>query len=290
MDKLLLSIIICLLIVACTKEIEVEQPVYEPEIVVDGWIENNNFAHVILTHSSPFIQEYDSMSIRNTFLNYAKVTLSDSKGNTEILTLTRKDEFFPPFVYKSIEMKGEVGVQYHLLIEADGKIVKSTTSIPDLPVINKILPVYLSDTTMQIDVQIENRYAEPEFYFAEIKVKGIDRNFHPSSFPLYKSNGESSDLSEYRIYRSDQPDPLGLYEKDSLRIIPEFEFYHTDTVFLKFSAIDLEAYNLLIDINLDNLNSGNPFSFINKKTNTNIIGGIGRWTGKATNNYIIYKQ
>ncbi len=187
-------------------------------------------------------------------------------------------------------MKGEIGVQYHLLIEADGKIVESTTSIPELPVINKISPVYLSDTTMQIDVQIENINAEPKFYFAEIKIKGVDTNFHPSSFPLYKSNGESSDLLKYRIYSSDQPDPLGLYEKDSLRIIPEFEFYHIDTIFLKFSAIDLEAFSLLTDINLDNLNSGNPFSFINKKTTTNIIGGIGRWTGKATRNYIVYQQ
>ncbi len=76
-----------ILFLSCTKEVEVVQPYYEPKIVVDGWIANNDYANVILTYSSPFLTDYDSVSIRNTFLNYAKVTLTNSKGNSEILTL-----------------------------------------------------------------------------------------------------------------------------------------------------------------------------------------------------------
>ena len=77
---------------ACSSEFEIEQLDYEPKVVVDGWIENNGQAKVYLTYSSPFLTQYDSTTIRETFLNNAKVTLS-TDDETEILTLYKEDSY-----------------------------------------------------------------------------------------------------------------------------------------------------------------------------------------------------
>lgn len=273
---------------ACTKEIEVEQAYYESEVTVDGWIAYNDYANVLLTNSSPFLTEYDSSAIRNTFLNDAKVTLLSSKGESEVLTLFREDEFFPPFVYRSIDIKGEEGVSYEIKIVVDGKLIESSTSIPKLPIIHQVLPVSTSDTTMQIDIELDNDVDETNYYYAEIKVKGIDASLHASSFPIYTDVGINGEITTYRIYSSEQADPLNLYEPEKEREVPSYEFHNQDTIYLRFSSIDEVSYRVLNDIYLDQVNSSNPFSFINREANFNIEGGIGRWTGLASKNYIIY--
>lgn len=282
------AIVFCFL--SCTKDIEVEQPAYEQKVVVDGWIENGDFAHVLLTKSSAFLTHYDSASIRNTFLNYAKVTVSNSKGESEILTLIRKDEFFPPFIYRTMQLKGEIGETYYLNIEADGKVIESTTSIPDVPNVLRVLSVPVSDTTMNIEVNLLDKQEEVKFYYSEIKTNGVDSNFHPSSFPLYNNNSFNGEITSIKILRSNQPDPLNIYNIDSKRNLPCNEFSIEDTVYVKFASIDENAFKVLNDLYIDQLNSGNPFSFVDKKTSTNINGGIGRWTGLATKIYVVFNS
>src|SRR5664279_2807649 len=98
-------VIFGLFLLSCSNEIELKQPDYESKIVVDGYIESNGFANVYLMRSSPFLTEYDSASVKATFMNAAKVTLTCSNGDSEILTLFRQNTFFPPFVYRTIRMK-----------------------------------------------------------------------------------------------------------------------------------------------------------------------------------------
>jgi len=284
-----LLLILLLVIVACTKEIDIDQPFYQSKIVVDGWIESGDYAYVILTRSSPFLTEYDSASIRNTFLNYAKVTLNSSKGESEILILSRKDEFFPPFVYRSRRIKGEPNVSYSLKIEVSGAVVESQTVIPDLPTVFNVIPVSTSDTTMQLEATVQDDSQQTNYYFTQIKTKNYDTNFHPSSFPIFNDKGKNGEDIKLKIYHSRQPDPLNMNDNDLRRNLPLFHFHISDTVFLKVSSISEASFSVLNDIYLDQQNSSNPFAFINKETNTNIIGGIGRWTGLASANFVVYK-
>ena len=286
MEKFI-GLILLVLIIACSKDIVVEQPDYDSKIVVDGYISDNGYAYVYLTQSSPFLTDYDSASIRATFVNDAKVTVADSKGNKEILTLFRKDEFFPPFVYRTIQLKGEAGGTYDLKIEVDGKVIESTTTVPELPNVLSVDTYHVSDTTMLIDVEIEDDLSQERFYYSEIKVKGLDSIFHQASFPLVRNNEFTEGTNYVRVHHSNQPDPLNLYKVDTVRNVPAYEFSIKDTVYLKFSCVDKISFEVLNDIYLDRINSENPFAFVNKKTGTNIRGGIGRWTGLATRYFVV---
>lgn len=275
-------ILLLLVIVGCSKEVDIEQPAYKSKIAVDGWIEDNGFVQVILTRSSPFLTDYDSASIRNTFLNYAKVTVTTGSGESEVLTLFKMDEFFPPFIFRSIRIQGKPGETYHLKVEASGETVTASTTIPEPPLVNAIRMKALTDTTATIEAQILDRADEDNYYYTEIYTRGFDTRFHPSSRPLFTDESFSGQMASVTIGRTNQPDPLGIHNIDFKRNIPPREYAITDTVLVKISCLDRASFRVLNAIYLDHLSNDNPFSFVDKKTTTNIEGGIGRWTGKAS--------
>ncbi len=282
MRKYLFYIILFTTLFSCSKEILIDIPGYNPEVVVDGWISTDDFANIILTKSSPFLDDYDSASIRSTFLNYAKVTLTSSSGESEILTLYKRNEFFPPFVFRSVKMKGVEGESYSIRIEVEGKNIIAESTLTKNPIVDNISVISTSDTTRQFEVYIDDDPSTDNYYYVEIKVEGQDSNFHAAEFPLFTDDGKNGKVNVLRVYRSNQPDPLSLFEPDVKRHLPKYEFHSDDPVFIKVSSIDRIAYEVLNELYVDQINSGNPFSFVNNETSTNIDGGIGRWTGMAS--------
>lgn len=286
---LVFCILMMLFLSSCSKEIEIDLPAYESKVVVDGWIEDDGFAHVILTRSSPFFTSYDSASIMATFLNHAKVTLFTDDGDSEVLTLYRMKQFFPPFVYRSNQIRGELGRHYQLKVEIGGVVIDACTSIPSSkPDVNSCVMELVSDTTTSIFVRLSDVGFREKFYYSQILTRNIDTQYHPSAFPLVAGNSLGGGYAAFRVDRSNQHDPFGLIGIDSRRNIPRHQFAISDTVFVKVSSIDQPSFHTLNGIYQDELNQGNAFSYINNKTTTNIRGGIGRWTGLASTNVRVY--
>lgn len=274
--------------IACSQDIEIEMPAYNAKVVVDGWIETGQPAKIMLTNSSAYFSTYDSATIRNLFINNAKITLECNDGISEILTLFRDDNYFPPFVYRSIKIKGEENKEYTLKIESRGRIITATTSIPEKPIIDKVEMKFKTDTTTTINATIKNSLGQTCFYYNEIKAINFDTHFHASTSPLMNNSKQTDEYFTYQVKRSNQPDPLNIFNIDTERNIPRTEFYYTDTVFVKISKIDEESHDIFANILLDELNYGNPFALVNQQTKSNINGGIGRWTGMASKTYRVY--
>ncbi len=272
----------------CTKEIEIDLGSYTPQVVVDGWIETDGKAHVFLTRSSAYLTHYDSASIRNLFINNAKITLTCSDGRSEILTLYKQDEFFPPFVYKSIGIRGEENKSYGLTVETNQQIITAETSIPEKPSVENMTMSLSSDTTAIINATLNDNALGEDFYYTQILVHGYDSTFHASNNALITDINKNGELIDFLVKRKTQPDPLNIYKIDDDRNIPELEYYYTDTVEVKISTIDKTSYQVLQSLYLDEYNFGNPFAFVNQSTVTNIEGGIGRWTGMASKTYLMY--
>jgi hypothetical protein len=271
---------VLLLIAGCTKEVDLVQPSYEPKIVVDGYIETGKAANVFLTMSSPYLTYYDSASIRNTFLNHAKITISTSDGEEEVLTLYRENRFFPPFVYKSVALRGRVGVEYFLEVEVRGQILRSVTTIPAAPVVLNAFFEQVSDTTANLEMEIEPRQDEDTYLFTRVKSRLAGESFHPSYNPV--DVVKSSDLSPWRsqIMRSSE---FGLYylnaEEYFYNDYDRYVYDLRDTVDVIAGAVDSVSYRVLSSLFRDRINQENPFSFNGNRIETNIEGGIGRWTG-----------
>lgn len=274
-----LYLLLGLVLTGCSTQIELDQPTYESRIVVDGYIESNGFANVYLTRSSPFLTEYDSASVIASFVNTARITLSCSNGDSEILTIFRQNVFFPPFVYKSIRMKGIAGERYTLTINTGGKIITAETSIPEPPNPTSPIMTQKSDSSALMSFQLLNATNEAEYLFLQYKSIKADQNFHPAGVPVYKLE-ESIGMFSITVVRCDENNlylinsPKGAYYG-----WPKGMFSLKDTVLVKIGRVDVTSYQVLKSLFADEAIRNNPFAFNSAGIQSNVKGGIGRWTG-----------
>ncbi len=120
-------VILTVLLLACQR---VETP-RSPILVVEGWIESGGAPMVLLSESVPVLenQEISPRQLLDNVAKWAKVTVSDGT-RTEILTGMANPDYFPPYVYTSGTMKGEVGKTYTLTVEYKDYKATATTTIP----------------------------------------------------------------------------------------------------------------------------------------------------------------
>ncbi len=272
-------ILLWLILLSCTNEIELEQPHYESKIVVDGFIESNGFANVYVTRSSPFLTSYDSASVRATFVNAATVTLTCSNGDSEILTLFRQNSFFPPFVYKTIRMKGISGESYSLKVLYNGNLVTATTTIPQPPTMTSFEMESKSDTSGLLKIGMEKVSGITCYAFVQYKSIKADQNFHPAGVPVYKMEA-LTEQGSILVLRCDENNLYLLNPtKSTYSNWPKGLFSVKDTVLVKFGLVDVASYQVLKSLFADISVRNNPFSFNSAGIQSNIVGGIGRWTG-----------
>ncbi len=279
MKQFLLFITIHFIFMGCTQEIELNQPEYEQKVVVDGWIESNNFAFVVLTLSSPFLTEYDSVAITKTFLYYAKITLTNSDGKSEILTLTRNKNYFPPYIYQSVSIKGVAGKTYQLKVEVLNRTITASTTIPVPPAINRVWMDAKTDSSGLFMISLQPNISQITRLFAQVKSSRADKNFHPAFLPVF-TLGATGDEQKLSIWRTRE---INLYLKangvDKYAGWPKFQYALTDTVRLKIGSIDEQSFTVLKSLFDDQIAKENPFAFSGLSIQSNIVGGIGRWTG-----------
>lgn len=269
------------LLMACTRDVDIEQPRYQQRIVVDGYIETGRPAYVFLTMSSPYLTRYDSVSIRQSFLNYGKITLSSSKGEEEVLTLFREKGFFPPFVYRSIEMEGETGVRYDIKVEVKGREVTASTTIPPAPDIHSVRFIATTDTTGYSEFSVMPPRSGKRFLFTRVRSTLAEEGYHPALNPVTIVSSDDKSPSWKRVLRSSE---FGYYlmEPDSVyynNSYPRYEYDLRDTVQILVGSVDSISYKVLESLLMDRANMENPFVFSGNKIESNIEGGIGRWTG-----------
>lgn len=256
------------------------KPSFESKIRLDGYIETGKTANVFLTMSSPYLTHYDSVSIRNTFLNYAKITISSSKGEKEVLTLYRENRFFPPFVYKSVSVRGQEGVEYQLKVEVGGRTLSATTTIPGPPVVVDAFFDEVTDTTGNLKVGVEPPEQSEIYLFTQVRSRLAKEAFHPSYDPVTVLKSSDQNPTVIRILRSTE---FGLYYIDAeQRFYNEYGRYEydlRDTVDVIVGSVDSASYRVLNTLFRDRAGQENPFAFNGNRIETNIEGGIGRWTG-----------
>ena len=128
MKKYLLFLFV-LVMASCSRDDFSEQASIESKIVVEGWIEEGDYAQVLLSSSIPVADVIDSTNVLNHVIRSAKITISDGQ-TSEVLRVKNDKNRVPPFVYFGSTLKGEAGKQYSLKIEYLSRVVEAVTTIP----------------------------------------------------------------------------------------------------------------------------------------------------------------
>ena len=251
---------------------------YEQKIVVDGRIEQGKFAQIYLSKSAPYVGEVDSVSIRNYSLTTAKVTLSNG-SISEVLTLKPNQEYFPPYVYTSTTIKGEINKHYDLKVTYSGKVITSTTTIPDAFAIDSVWfeLVNTNDSTGIVKALITDPIETTDYYLTSTKVNS-ESEYHHTYLNLFKDEYFNGDTITFGLMQGGLATNLG----------NTGVYYHWgDTIYVKISKIDEASYKFWKSFNYEILNTANPFASSNATITSNIEGGVGIWSGYSSDYKIL---
>jgi len=269
-----------LTLLACEREVTVDLPRPDEKIVIEGYMEQDEYAYVFITKNAPYFETVDSASVMEMIVIDAEVVVSDGSQN-DTLQLIYDPFQFPYLKYVGNTITGEVGKTYDLYINYENRSYSAKTTIPE--------PVQLDSTIFRVEEQFDSLgflwfyFIDPDTignnYRLFTKRLGKDSIFvHP--YPsVYEDKLFNAQPVEYTIYSGRDPniDPEQ-YEEEYDEDNPWWAFKAGDVVLFKFCSIDAEHFDFWYTIELQ-AHDGNPFSSPTT-VKTNMQGGaLGIWGG-----------
>lgn len=253
--KYLIFAISIILFMACEKEITVELPKAEDKIVIEGSIENDMVPIVIITKNMSYFDKVDSNTYENLIIQDATVTVTCDR-NTDTL-------FFVYPVYTTFSLMGQIGKQYDLKVEVEGKVVTGSTFIPQ-PVPIDSVKFYPSKVEGRDSLGFIWFYAQDpdtlgNCYRIFTKTEGKDLFFvHPMASVTTDQYFNGLPM-EFTVESGENP-YVQEEETDPDSVPPSYYFMIGDTVTLKLSSLTPDHYMFWYTIEQQMGTDGNPFA------------------------------
>lgn len=267
----ILPLLLCYLTACDDGDITVDTP---QSLVVEGWIENGEFPVVIITKTLPVTTEYQNLNDLSDYLvRWAKVTVSDGEQSV-VLTGLYDESYYPPYIYTTSHLRGELGKTYTLTVEYEGQTLTSTTTIPaSLPVVDhyQVVPCEGSDNQYQIQAYFHDNPNEKNYYLFFTKM-GLESNHYLASYLGAVDDAMISTDVEYPVYRGNR------YDNDEYT--PYFEA--GEIVSVKLAHVDQSTFNFWDQYTKAQSLTSNMFLSTSTSLPSNIQGGVGYWSGFAS--------
>lgn len=222
-------LILPVLLLACSRV----EPPKSPILVVEGWIESGAAPIVLLSESVPVqdSQEITPRDLLDHVAKWAKVTVSDGT-RTEILTGMAAPDYFPPYVYTSGKMKGEVGKTYTLTVEYKDYKATATTTIPRPVPIDRVFVREAKDSMVTAVCAFTDPPEPGDCYKVFTRTEGKDKHYHPSALAI----ATDENLNGYT--------EIFLYSTQRLMdVIFQTNIHYGDSLWVKLCTMDRKAYD-----------------------------------------------
>ncbi len=285
------------LLSSCEEDIQITIPTGEEKLIVQGHIEQEAPPFVILTRSIPVFAGAETSHFTNTFVHDASITVGTNGQTYSLREVLLRDlpaaqqqlvseqfgitlPVIPSspatdfYLYTTADLTGKLGQHYILQINAAGKLLTATTSIPNPTPIDSLWFRPHPDAKNDSLVTLWYRYRDPDTLGNNVRYF-TSRNAEPF-YPGYQAsvltdefvNGQSIDFPLERGYAKSAKVDLETYTY----------FKRGDTVHLKWAALDYQHYQFWFTLEADRASNGNPFGFPTT-VRSNIQGGLGIWGG-----------
>ena len=282
MRTLLYILVVLFLLTGCS---EGDTITPQPSVmVVEGWIENGKFPVVILTKTLPITSELqDPNNLEQYLIRWAKVTISD--GKNKVVLIGRYDEtYFPPYVYTTSWMRGEVGKTYYLTVDYQDFHAQAQTTIPAPPVVDEYRVEKVPNSSKeqyQITACFRDNPNEKNYYQFFTKI-GLESNQYIASDLGSIDDSHIREYNEFPVNRSrtyyNAEDYISYFTKD-------------EVVAVKFAQVDETSYRFWDAYTKSQSLNTNMFLATTTSLPSNITGGKGYWCGYgAVTQYLIIGQ
>ena len=274
MYRFMLALLLACLCLGC-EETEVKQ--VPPQLVVEGWIDSGGFPIVKLTTTVPVSKQAQSTDSFDRFLvRWAKVTVSDGTREVVLTGMPNRD-YFPPYIYTTSEMRGEVGKTYTLKVDYQDFHAHAVTTIPKPVALSRIstekIPLYPEWFKLRIDFKDDP--ATTDYYKVFVRLYGEKYDFHSTYFGTYNDRllpTQASLLVENA--RQNVVNPTATF------------FKRYEAVNIKFCHIDSVSYAFWKSFDDYQSEGRNPLFNSMQNIRSNIQGGLGYWCGYGVSYYL----
>lgn len=288
-DRLLFSYslaMVCILFFSCEKEVSLNLRNGQSKIVVDGQIENGSYPIVILTKSIGYFSTIDLTVLENSFVHGAVVKVSDGVDTITLREysidtgINNLNKFYLYTIDTSqplaFNFKGKTEHEYYLSIAYDGKLYESETKIPNVRGIDSIwFRKSEGNPKITTGARMYVKFTDPDTLgnYLRYFTRRNNELFYPGINSVYEDdivNGATIDSLNLPAGYSRAKEP----NLDSLGL-----FFLGDTITLRWTAIDRNAFEFFRTFEYATGTVGNPFA-APVNVLSNIRGGaLGVWVG-----------
>lgn len=204
---------------ACTSDIEIKVPETEDSYIIEGWIEQGGYAHVLVSHTLPYNSTVGLADFFDLLVSDAEVTVRSEAG-AERLLLVQDTMYTVLPIYRGYQIRGETGKAYALEVKIGDRIFTAADTLmePIGPDSLWFSPESQNDSLGYIHIQIRDPLSPGNYYRVFAKRLGIDVDYNGLSgsllddhlfnglafnFPLIRS-GISTDTGDKHFFRRGQ--------------------------------------------------------------------------------------
>lgn len=259
-------IFLLLALFSCEKKEEAS----ETYLVVEGWIESGG-APVVMVSETIGINSGALISPKDMIEHvgkWAKVSVSDGE-KTVMLTGMADAEYFPPYIFTTNSIRGEVGKTYTLQVEyKDYKATAETTIPRPVPIDTLYIREVAKDSTCILMCGFRDPKQEDNFYRIVAKAQGQDSNYHSCTLTT-TTDVVMEGYSEIPVFNISRL--MGYGSKPNIKLEEE--------IWMKLYTMDETSFNywsgfeIMKDYNMVGLNMN-----INA-IRGNMNGALGYWSG-----------
>ena len=253
---------------ACVSDIEIKVPETKDTYIIEGWIEQGGFAHVLVSHSLPYNSTIGTADFFKLLVTDAQVTVrSDNREEKLLLVEDTMYAIIP--VYRGYELRGEIGKSYTLEVRIGDQVFSSTDSMmePIGPDSLWFIPEPLNDSLGYIHIRLPDPPAPGNFYRIFAKRLGIDIDY----------SGLSGSLLDDHLFNGKTIN-FPLIRFGSLAETPDKHFFRKgQRVVVKTGVITYRYFEFLSKVSNEMGKTLSPLSF-QVPTITLMSGGaLGGW-------------
>jgi hypothetical protein len=304
MKRIATILFILSILTSCTKEIEIDIPGYQEQVVIDGSIETGMPPLVLLSRSKDIYSPTNLQAFLEGFVTGATVTVSDGINSVQLEEVCTDN--LPPgseaiaaaifgipeselvnyhlcaYTTFNTSIWGQVGKTYALTVSFEGKTYTSSTTIEQPSSLNSLYWKQDGDLTnygysWATLTDTPNKYDAYKWEVKRINTgidgQPIDKVFTKTFSPVF-----DDDFFDGLTFDFFYENPT-VWEDNT--VPDEYKGYYKigDTVVVKLSKMDRYVFNFMEKKYIQLATAGNPFA---TPTNipSNIEGGaLGVWAG-----------
>lgn len=242
----------------------VDSPEVTERLVLEGWIESGENPVVML--SLPYHPGDQQTPAEDLIAHPAKVVISDGEESWPLYGMIDKN-YFPPFIYTTPNMYGEVGKRYTIRADFRGMYVEGSSTL----LANNLKPqLSVKESATRPDCRslmltVDEMPPEREYFTIFVRSLGEQKRSLPAFMGFFKTDPDDKGL-EIPVIRPKN-------KMDTTEYIPEFRV--GERVEVKVCRLDKEAYQYWLDFQNAISVGGSNLVASSYELHTNLTGGIG---------------